>query len=75
MSEPTIRARTWDMGSTEPEGVTAVYDCTLGDDDGGDSWEWGRTYDGDWKGYKNGGKVYLTWADLVRRWGPVTERA
>lgn len=62
--------RAWDIGDSEPEGVIGVHDGT--DNDGDDSPRWGRTYSGDWKGYKNGGKVYLDWAELVRRWGPVT---
>ena len=61
---------TWDIGDPEPPAdVLAVNDGT--DNDGEDSPSWGRTYDGDWKGYKNGGKVYLSWSELVRRWGPV----
>ena len=61
----------WDMGDTEPAGIDAVTDYS--DDDGEcDSARWGRTTSGEWKGYKNGGKVYLSWAELVRRWGPVT---
>ena len=66
---------TWDMGDAEPD-VTAVWDYT---DPGGsaegwgnDSARWGRTAQGEWKGYKDGGKVYLEWAELVRRWGPLT---
>lgn len=69
--------RTWDMGDAEPEtDVTKVLDCTApADPEDADSDSWGRTYSGDWKGYKNGGKVYLDWAELVRRWGPVTAEA
>lgn len=38
-----------------------------------DSPEWHRTMDGqEWKGHKGGGKDYLTWPELVRRWGPLT---
>jgi hypothetical protein len=38
-----------------------------------DSPEWHRTMDGqEWKGYKGGGKDYLSWPELVRRWGPLT---
>lgn len=54
----------------EPEGVQIVSDDT--DDDGDDSSRWARTMDGQWKGYKNGGKVYLEWVELERRWGPIT---
>lgn len=64
---------TWDMGDPEPVGVGGVDDDTDGDCDGC-SPHWGRTYQGEWKGYKDGGKVYLDWAELVRRWGPVTEK-
>lgn len=63
--------RGWDIGDPEPEGVGSVHDGTDGDE--GCSPSWGRTYDGEWKGYKDGGKVYLDWAELVRRWGPVEE--
>lgn len=54
----------------EPEGVLVVNDDT--DNEGEDSNRWGRTFDGQWKGYKDGGKVYLEWAELERRWGPIT---
>lgn len=53
-----------------PEGVNSVTDETEGD--GEDSNQWGRTFDGEWKGYKDGGKCYLGWDELVRRWGPIT---
>jgi hypothetical protein len=66
MPEPTRR---WDIGDPEPEGVTAVRDYTDGDDCCSSGW--GRTVRGEWKGYKDGGKTYLDWAELVRRWGPV----
>ena len=62
----------WDMGSGEPpEEVQAVLDYTA-EGEGEDSPHWGRTRSG-WKGYKDGGKVYLDWPELVRRWGPVAE--
>lgn len=62
----------YDCGDPEPVGVIQVGDYTedgyhLEDDD---SFLWGRTKS-DWKGYKNGGKVYLDWEELLRRWGPV----
>lgn len=61
----------WDIGDPEPPAdVIGVMD-DFADDDEEDSPRWGRTHSGDWKGYKNGGKVYLPWAELVRRWGPV----
>lgn len=63
---------TWDIGDPEPEGVGSVRDG-FADDEDDDNNRWGKTTDGKhWKGYKNGGKVYLEWAELVRRWGPVT---
>lgn len=77
MTEPTATTttRTWDIGSPEPEGVGSVNDYTHPTDpEDHDSANWGRTYSGDWKGYKNGNGVYLNWAELVRRWGPVTAR-
>lgn len=37
-----------------------------------DSPEWHRTTSRGWKGYKDGGKEYLSWPELVRRWGPLT---
>ncbi len=70
-STPADVTRSWDIGDPEPEGVNAVRDYTDGDDDSSPSW--GRTYAGEWKGYKDGGKTYLDWAELVRRWGPVKE--
>lgn len=66
-----MSGRIWDIGDPEPEGVLAVTDGT--DTDGEDSDTWGHTHSGEWKGYKNGGKIYLDWPELVRRWGPVTE--
>lgn len=65
----------WDINDLEPEGVVSVYDYTDHDEFDADSNRWGKTTDGDWKGYKNGFKVYLDWPELVRRWGPVTERS
>lgn len=66
--------RTWDMGDPPPpEEVTGVRDYTgNGEYDTEDSSHWARTPSG-WKGYKNGGKVYLDWEELTRRWGPLTE--
>ena len=68
--------RRWDIGDLEPDGVTSVRDL-FADEYDDDSPYWGRCIGssaGQWKGYKNGGKVYLTWDELVRRWGPVVER-
>lgn len=67
----------WDIGDPDPgPDVTEVVD-EIGTVDnlwGGDQAEWHRTGGGDWKGYKDGGKTYLSWAELVRRWGPVRLR-
>jgi hypothetical protein len=75
--------RRWDIGSEPPEpAVFALADHTVEHDvrDDADSWTWGRVSAPDpvsgesvWKGYKNGGKVYLDWSELVRRWGPLAE--
>lgn len=55
----------------EPEGVQVVNDDT--DNEGEDQNRWARTNNGTgWKGYKNGGSVYLEWEELERRWGPIT---
>lgn len=65
-----MSATSWDMGDPEPDDVTHVVDEFATEDDD-DSPHWYRTYNGDWKGYKNGGSAYLDWPELVRRWGPV----
>lgn len=65
--------RTFDIGDAEPDGVTSVDDHTAPVDWDEEPSHWGRTRDGQWKGYKNGGKVYLDWHELTRRWGPLTE--
>jgi len=67
----------WDIGDPPPPDHVLVVRDDMGDDQDDDSNQWGRTRgnvdgSGEWKGYKNGGKVYLDWAELVRRWGPVT---
>ena len=70
--------RRWRMGDAPPpEDVTCVADHTAEGraQDDKDGWTWGRVIgdQDEWKGYKNGGKIYLDWAELVRRWGPVAE--
>lgn len=67
-------AKTWDMGDTDPgKGVTSVATVEIDDEDCRPI-HFGRTYsDDEWKGYDRGGKVYLSWAELVRRYGPITE--
>jgi len=66
----------WDLGDAEPEGVDHVHDLIAEDDpiETPDSAHWGRTASGEWKGYKDHGKRYLSWDELVRRWGPVEQR-
>ena len=61
---------TWDMGDPEPTDITSV-ESTFFDDEDGRAIPFGRTFDGDWKGYVFGGKVYLSWDDLTRRFGPL----
>lgn len=67
----------YDIGSPEPEGVDYVVEC---DEHGvatdylcSDAFSgyWSKTTDGtQWNGYQDG-KVYMSWAELVRRVGPV----
>lgn len=66
--------QTWDMGAPPPdETITAVI-AGFGEDDDGQPLRFGRTYaEDEWKGYVFGGKCYLSWAELLRRFGPVTE--
>lgn len=69
--------RVFDIGDPEPEDVLRLVDYRkealhpgyLG------GWApyWGRTYSGQWKGYTDGGKTYLMWDELVRRYGPLHE--
>lgn len=62
---------TFDIGDAEPENIVMLTDYTDGSDDS--SPVWSKTYTPrEWKGYKDGGKVYLQWDELVRRWGPLT---
>lgn len=75
----TSAPRAWDQGdeaTPPPPEVIAVFDYTAPTaSDGVDSAAWGRVVGSEgreWKGYKNGGKVYLSWPELLRRWGPVT---
>jgi hypothetical protein len=56
-----VPGQEWDIGDPEPTDVICVIDDFAEEGDP-DSPQWGRTVNGgDWKGYKNGGKVYLTW--------------
>jgi hypothetical protein len=64
----------WDTGDQPPDDtVIGLCDYTDGQDCNGCSNAWGRVTgrNGEWKGYKDGGKVYLDWAELTRRWGPL----
>lgn len=60
----------WDIGDPEPEDVWGVLSDFV-DDDYDNPILFGKTYDGEWKTYLNGGKMYLDWDDVVRRFGPV----
>lgn len=68
--------RSWDMGDAEPGDVRVLTDDTDSDgDDSSDVWSL-TTHDEPgmrWKGYKDGGKVYVSWDELTRRWGPLRE--
>ena len=67
-----MMSRTWDIGDAEPTDIYVVFD-DFGEDWGDNSPRWARTFTpGEWKGYK-GGKTYMDWDDLVRRFGPVRE--
>lgn len=66
-----VSRRTWDIGDPEPEGVDVVFD-DIGDEYGANSPRWGRTVNGEWKGYQDG-KTYCPWPELVRRFGPVSD--
>lgn len=70
-----------ELNSDEPaEDVIQVTDYTGPQDPyDDDAVTWGRVRKAgefgphsEWKGYKNGGKIYLEWPELVRRWGPLT---
>ncbi|MGR6579290.1 hypothetical protein ACT89R_01795 [Rhodococcus qingshengii] len=64
--------KTWDIGDSDPgQDVTTVVTVDITDEEcRGISF--GRTYaEDEWKGYLLGGKVYYSWAELVRRFGPV----
>ncbi|GGG04189.1 hypothetical protein GCM10007304_17900 [Rhodococcoides trifolii] len=53
----------------EPERHVLAVESDI-EDQYGEPIRFGRTTDGHWwKGYVNGGKVYLTWPELVRRYG------
>lgn len=60
----------WDLGDQQPPNVRWVVESAE-DVSGEDSPHWALTSIGVWKGYKNGSKVYLDWATVLRRWGPV----
>ena len=67
-------ARTWNIGDADPgTDVTSVATVEIDDEDCRPIY-FGRTHsDDEWKGYDRGGKVYLSWAELVRRYGPIAE--
>ena len=61
---------TWDIGDPEPEGVVEVISLAMIDEDDL-PYRFGRTVRHEWKGYFGGGKVYYSWPELVRRFGPL----
>ncbi len=77
----TLRAQErleWEQPEPDDD-VIGVTDYTGPVQDGDDSVTWGRVHrageggeHSEWKGYKDGNKVYLDWPELVRRWGPIT---
>lgn len=75
--QPPLRLRVYDMGderTVPPPQVWGLSDYTAPDNEQ-DAYVWGRVTGRngyEWKGYKNGGKVYLDWPELLRRWGPLT---
>ena len=59
------------MGDPEPSGAIAADSlCGLFDDEWGERLRFGKTFDGIWKTYL-GGKTYVSWEDMVRRFGPL----
>lgn len=66
-------SETYDVGDDVPADVTGLIDYTDGDCDDCTP-RWGRTGPDEWKGHKDGGKAYLSTAELLRRWGPLTRR-
>lgn len=66
--------RTWDIGDSDPGVLVQLVKTTEITDDYGDPIQFGRKVDPDlWKGYDRGEKIYLSWIELVRRYGPITE--
>lgn len=65
---------TWDIGDPDPgQSVKSVATVDIDDADCKPIY-FGRTYaEDEWKGYDRGGKIYLSWAELVRRYGPIAE--
>ena len=65
-------ARTWDMGDPEPAELETVI-TSFGETEDGRDLDFGRCSDGTWKGYVFGRKCYLSWPELLRRFGPLVE--
>lgn len=70
--DPPPPQTVWDQGDPDPgESVQVVATTEITNEDGNEI-QFGRTYNADeWKGYVHGGKVYYSWEELVRRYGPV----
>ena len=70
--------RTFDMGDPEPEDVQKLVDYRVDDyePDCPEGWSpyWSRTEHHGWKGYTDGGKSYIRWDELARRYGPLSEQ-
>lgn len=67
----------WDIGSPEPGpailAVESIHFDDIDDHDSGVPLTFGRTHNGEWKGYLFGGKTYYGWEELTRRFGPLQE--
>ncbi len=63
----------WQGEDPEPVGVRVVLDGTEDRvSDVANSDVWNLTTHGTWKGRKDDQWVYLSWGELLKRWGTVT---
>lgn len=69
--------RTWDIGDPyeELDTMPTRLQSTWFHDLTGNTLRFTLTMQGEWKGYVDGTKVYLSWPELLRRFGPVREVA